>query len=69
MALFAVTEQVDHHVGDPACTACAEPYPEPCPCGGLIHAAAADATDADGNPLLDTRCDHCGRSEDDLDLV
>ena len=69
MALFAVAQDMDHHVGDAGCPACSETYPEPCPCGGLIHAAASEETDLDGNPILETRCDRCGRSEDDLDLV
>jgi hypothetical protein len=69
MPLFAVAEEVNHHVGDPRCPECVEDYPEPCPCGGLMHAAASEEIDADGNTLLVTRRDQCGRSEDDLDLV
>jgi hypothetical protein len=69
MVLFTVAEQLDHHVGDTTCPACSETYPAPCPCGGLIHAAASDDADLDGNPIVATRCDQCGRSEDALDLV
>jgi len=43
-----------------------EEYPEPCPCGGLIHAAAA-GEDEEGTVALETRCDQCGRTEDALD--
>jgi len=44
-----------------------EEYPEPCRCGGLMHAAGGAEKDTDGNVLLTTRCDRCGRSEDELD--
>jgi hypothetical protein len=69
MEAFVVGEETSHHVGDPRCPACWESYPELCPCGGLIHAAGGPEEDADGNVLLVTRCDQCGRSEDDLDAV
>ena len=39
-------------------------YPEPCRCGGLVHAAPTGDEDAAGNPVLVTGCDICGRSED-----
>lgn len=68
MPLFAVAEEFTHHVGEMTCPACSENYPESCPCGGLIH-AAAESTDLDDNPVLTTRCDRCGRSEDNLDEV
>jgi hypothetical protein len=45
MALFSVAEEMDHHVGDPTCPRCWEQYPEPCRCGGLIHAAGGEAED------------------------
>jgi hypothetical protein len=66
MALFIVGEEI-HHRGDAACAECWEEYPEPCRCGGLIHAAAAEEEDEQGNVLLVTLCDRCGRSEDQLD--
>ena len=44
-----------------------ESDPEPCRCGGLVHAAATGDEDADGNLVLVTGCDVCGRSEDQLD--
>ena len=69
MALFAVGEEPTHRVGDPQCPECWEEYPEPCRCGGLMHAAAGDGEDPDGNVLLVTECDQCGRSEDQLDEV
>ena len=67
MVLFTVGEVVSHRVGDPQCPECAEEYPESCRCGGLIHAADAGETDVEGNPVLATLCDTCGRSEEHLD--
>jgi hypothetical protein len=58
-----------HAGGDPGCARCREGYPEPCPCGGLIHAAETGEEDPDGNLLLITACDECGRSEDQLEEV
>lgn len=63
--LFRIGEDVDHHVGDPQCPACWEEYPSPCRCGGLMHAAAGEE-DEDGNVLLLTKCDRCGRTEEEL---
>jgi len=34
-----------------------------------MHATATGEEDPDGNLVLVTRCDGCGRSEDDLDQV
>jgi hypothetical protein len=65
MRLLTIAE-VTHHVSDPECPSCYEEYPEPCRCGGLIHATAAGADNEDANPLLTTECDQCGRSEDEL---
>jgi hypothetical protein len=67
MKLFVVGEEATHHVGDPLCPACWESYPESCRCGGLIHAAGGSEEDIDGNVLLVTRCDQCGRSQEELD--
>jgi hypothetical protein len=67
--LFTLDAGGNHGVGDHACPACLENYPEPCRCGGLVHAAASGDEDADGNPLVVTECDVCGRSEDQLDEV
>ena len=64
MKLFTVGAEVNHHIGDSQCPECAEEYPEPCRCGGLMHAASGEEQDADGNILLITQCDQCGRSED-----
>jgi hypothetical protein len=64
MTLFTVGTEVNHHVGDGQCPECWEQYPEPCGCGGLMHAAGGGEQDADGNVLLITQCDQCGRSED-----
>lgn len=66
--MFTVGGDDHHTVGDPGCAACPESYPEPCRCGGLMHAAAGEA-DVDGTPALLTACDVCGRSEDQLDEV
>ena len=67
MALFPVGEEENHHVGNAQCPECYEEYPEPCPCGGLMHAAGGADEDGDGNVELTTRCDRCWRSEDQLD--
>jgi hypothetical protein len=69
MALFTVGETVNHHIGDQECPQCSEEYPEPCHCGGLVHAAATEDEDEAGNVVLITSCDRCGRSEDQLDEV
>ncbi|MBI2158585.1 MAG: hypothetical protein HYV94_11245 [Candidatus Rokubacteria bacterium] len=66
MALFTVGDQVNHRIGDLQCPECWEEYPEPCRCGGLMHAAGGEEEDPDGNVLLVTCCDRCGRSEDEL---
>jgi hypothetical protein len=58
---------MSHRIADHACAACEEDYPEPCRCGGLMHAAATGEEDADGNLVLATICGVCGRSEDQLD--
>jgi len=67
MKLFTVGEVVNHAVGDRQCPECADEYPEPCPCGGFMHAAETAEADAEGNLGLVTCCDRCGRSEDQLD--
>lgn len=64
MKVFAIGDEINHHVGDAQCPECWEEYPEPCPCGGLMHAAATGEEDLDGNAVLITMCDQCGRSED-----
>lgn len=68
--VFTVGDEPGHHVADRACPLCLEGYPEPCRCGGLIHAAGGPgvAEDEAEEPAV-TRCDRCGRSENDLDLV
>ncbi len=63
--LFALDEQM-HRKSDLECPGCAEGYPEPCPCGGLIHATNGVAPAEDAEDLPTTRCDQCGRSEEDL---
>jgi hypothetical protein len=66
--LFTIEEQI-HHKGDPECPGCGEGYPEPCSCGGLVHAARGVAAAEELEPVPVTRCDQCGRSEDDLHEV
>jgi hypothetical protein len=56
----------DHQVGDAHCPACVEDFPEPCQCGGFVHATALEAGDPDDTPLITTCCDQCGRSDEDL---
>ena len=63
---FALDDQM-HHKSDLECPGCAEGYPEPCPCGGLIHATDSVALTEDTEALPTTRCDQCGRSEGDLE--
>ena len=65
---FTLGADVQHTIADHDCAVCPESYPEPCRCGGLIHAATGDA-DVEGNPTLLTACDICGRSEDQLDEI
>ena len=69
MPLFIVGERTSHDVANLRCPGCVEGYPEPCRCGGLMHAGSGGDPDADGNMVVITRCDRCGRDEDDLDRV
>jgi hypothetical protein len=64
--LLAIGDETTHVIGDGNCPECLDEYPEACPCGGLMHAARGE-TDADGTEWPVTRCDQCGRSEEDLD--
>jgi hypothetical protein len=64
--MFAVNEEVDHHVGDATCPACSDEYPEPCPCAGLMHGVVTDDT-REGKAWATTKCDRCGRSEEDIE--
>jgi hypothetical protein len=66
MKLFEVGEVVNHRVGDAQCPECAEEYPEPCRCGGLMHASETAEEDSDGNIVVVTLCDQCGQNEDQL---
>jgi hypothetical protein len=66
MKLFEVGEVVNHRIGDAQCPECSEDYPEPCRCGGLMHASETAEEDPDGNIVLVTLCDQCGRNEDQL---
>ncbi len=65
MNLFMITDDLAHHVDDAVCPVCAEEYPELCACGGLIHGELSEEPDDDGNDVVLTRCDHCGRSENE----
>ncbi len=67
MRLFAIGDEIDHEAGNPRCPRCWEDYPAPCRCGGLMHAAGGEEEDENGNVLLTTCCDRCGRSEDQLE--
>jgi hypothetical protein len=66
METFSMGDDVTHRRGDAQCPGCAAQFPEPCRCGGLVHAAGGQEEDADGNAVLSTCCDQCGRSEEDL---
>ena len=63
--LFTVGEETTHLAGDRSCPECWEGYPGPCPCGGLIHAAGEAETSEGAEEPADTRCDRCGRSEEE----
>jgi hypothetical protein len=65
MRLVTVGEEINHHVGDVQCPECVEEYPERCRCGGLIHAAEGPE-DEGGEVVVVTKCDRCGRSEEEL---
>jgi hypothetical protein len=69
IALFKLGDEAGHHRGDVQCPACSEEYPEPCRCGGLIHATEGETENEEGNVVLTTGCDRCGRSEDQLDEI
>lgn len=60
---FMIDDEV-HAVDDVECPACPPEYPEPCPCGGLMHAAGE--TEEESETIYATRCDRCGRSIDEL---
>lgn len=62
---FVIGDEAAPIEGDAQCQECLEGYPEPCPCGGLIHAAAGEA-DETGTDWPLTRCDRCGRAEEEL---
>ena len=66
MEPFVVGQDVNHRVGDARCPACVEDFPEPCGCGGLVHATPFELEDPDIVPEITTRCDRCGRSDEDL---
>ena len=63
---FVIGDETTHIKGDVHCPECLEEYPEPCPCGGVIQAAAGEQDEA-GTDWPLTRCDRCGRSEEELD--
>ncbi len=63
---FVIGDETTHIKGDARCPGCLEDYPESCPCGGLIHAAAGEP-DEGGSDWPLTRCDQCGRSREELD--
>ena len=67
MAAFAIAGEAVHHVGDGACPGCLDDYPGSCVCGGLVHAEAAGPEDEDGNVGVQSRCDRCRRSVEELD--
>jgi hypothetical protein len=66
METFSMGDDIRHRKGDAQCPGCAAQFPEPCQCGGLVHATAGEEEDDEGNFALSTRCDQCGRSDEDL---
>ena len=67
MQLFTVIEEALHHVGDVHCPGCLEEYPGACGCGGLMHGEGEGPEGEDGSVSLRTRCDQCGRSQEDIE--
>ncbi|HEY7040364.1 MAG TPA: hypothetical protein VID28_16000 [Methylomirabilota bacterium] len=63
---FRIGDETTHIAGDTKCPECLEGYPDLCPCGGLIHAATGEPDDT-GADWPVTRCDRCGRAEEELD--
>ncbi len=47
MTLFTVGDEPNHHIGDLQRPECLDEYPEPCRCGGLMHAAGGVDGDAE----------------------
>jgi hypothetical protein len=66
MEEFVVGQASNHRVGDANCPECVEDFPEPCTCGGFVHAAVLELEAPDDEPVITTRCDQCGRSDEDL---
>jgi hypothetical protein len=66
MEQFIVGDITNHSIGDAHCPVCAEDFPEACGCGGFVHASVLEAEDPADNPLITTRCDQCGRCDEDL---
>jgi len=64
---FTLEDQI-HHRDDPECPACAEGYPERCPCGGFMHATGL-APEEEPEAIPVTQCDRCRRSKEDLEEV
>jgi hypothetical protein len=62
---FVIGDESTHVVADARCPECLEEYPKTCLCGGLMHAASGEA-DEGGADWPATRCDQCGRSEEEL---
>jgi len=56
----------NHFTGDKKCSGCWGNYPEPCKCGGLIHAEFGDEN-YDGDYWLYYRCDKCGEDYEEID--
>lgn len=64
--MFAVNDEANHHVGEPACPACSEGYPELCTCGALMHGVVTEDTRA-GTAWATTKCERCGQSQDEVE--
>ena len=54
-----VGECDDHQRGDQQCARCWPGYPQPCACGGQVHASFGDEN-ADMDYWLYYACDRCG---------
>jgi len=64
---FTVGEETTHLIGDRACPDCWEGFPAPCSCGGLVHAAGEAQGPRGAEEPAITRCDRCGRAEDEIE--
>jgi hypothetical protein len=66
MDYFVIVGPEAHQQGRVDCPACVEQYPTRCPCQGFMHAESVGDEGPDGDVAVATRCDMCGRSQDEV---